>query len=486
MDRKRKTTVHAHSRKHPTKPGKKVPVKEHSRTLQILTKTAQRSQQGPKGTVGGRGTVGDFLFETGYTRPGEGDLGEWKSGTDLIERLNAEAKKEGREPVFEKISGTMYFAQDGGNTGQSRVIWRSGKRAKYFDVQTDKFGRVTLDLAAERLMDIADGDRDGRWRNPIVDFLTTANVRTASSSKKKEDRGRMYKWWRHPNESDVKGLDVAESDLHAILPKSKNKKRKRHIIISGGTDNQRKAVMGAIENAFTIKEKKLLAGTLIKIAPTRKPNVAGYYYQRRDPRTQEFIGAPLIVIEPRYANEEDLVAVHECIHNLREHDHSRKGALKATKTYKGKDKDLEESMTEAETRSRQKPFQPGRGAGYYQYVKDRKGKTDGELELEDRIIINNIDLKKHKVEMRNKRGKRAISATRKKFPKTNLARVSIEGETEAINSYYTAERDDGIQVNIHTHQPQGGKAADKKEQAQLKKEFREVHEWRDGKKVKVR
>ncbi len=158
----------------------------------------------------------------------------------------------------------------------------------------------------------------------------------------------------------------------------------------------------------------------------------------------------------------------------------------AFNSYKGRDRDLEESMTEAETRSRQKPFIPGRGAGYYQYVQGRGSKSDAELETEDRILINTIDLEKHKLETRNKRGKRAQSAVRKNFPKTNLARVRMKGDAEAVDSFYTAEREDGVKVNIHTRQMNGGKAADQIEQNVLEKEFARVSEWRDGRKVRLK
>ncbi len=467
--------VRRHTRRHPKTPGKIISVKQHWRKMWPRTNPAT------KATVVGGGEM-DKQFQTGYFRPGEGMTHLAQAPKEVLEGLGGQIEQLGRTTYtvtfFDKTEGRWMTAV-GLRTGTVK-----GKPWTYFRVPTDKHGRVPEGLAAERLFDVLDGSRTGGHRNPLVDFAVTANVRSSLISKKGKNRLETYRWWIYPNESDVKGLDVAESEIKELLPKSKGNKRKRHIVISGGTKEHRLAVASAVSNGFTVKEKRILAGTLIKIGPT-PPQVAGYYRQLRDAYGKP-LGAPLIVISPRFANERDLVAVHECIHMLREHDTSRKGALKHTKTYQGRDKDLEESMTEAETRSRQKPFIPGRGAGYYQYVQGRGSKSDAKLETEDRIVINTIDLEKHKLETRNKRGKRAQSAVRKNFPKTNLARVKIEGDAEAVDSFYTAEREDGVKVNIHTRQMKGGKAADQIEQKVLKKEFARVSEWRDGRKVRLK
>ncbi len=478
MTRNRNTTskVRRHTRRHPKTPGKIISVKQHWRKMWPKTKPAA-----PKATVIGPDRALDKQFKTGYFRPGETLLHLQQGPSEVLQGMG-KLEKVGRNAYT-----VTFFDETEGRWMTAVGIQTNTKKNKpwtYFRVPTDKHGRIPPGLAAERLIDEMDGSRKKNHRSSAVDFAITANVRSSLVSKEAKNRLNTYKWWLYPNETDVKGMDVAESDLREILPKSKGNKRKRHIIISGGSKEQRLSIASAVSNAFTVKEKQILAGTLIKVEPT-PPRVAGYYLQSRDaygkPR-----GAPMIVISPKFANERDLVAVHECIHMLREHDSSRKGALTHTKTYRGRDKDLEESMTEAETRSRQKPFIPGRGAGYYQYVQGRGLKSDAKLETEDRIVINTIDLEKHKLETRNKRGKRAQSAVRKNFPKTNLARVKIEGDAEAVDSFYTAERKDGVKVNIHTRQVKGGKAADLIEQKALKKEFAKVSEWRDGRKVKLK
>jgi len=361
-------------------------------------------------------------------------------------------------------------------------IRRKGKWFHFFIPKTDVHGRIPLPMAAERLIDVADGDREGRTRRVSVDFLETAKIRAQIKSNNPRHRAQVYRWWLHPNESDIRELDDQHSDLYAILGKGRGK-RKRHIILMGGTEQQREDLKKHIDQAFTVKEKKLLAGTLIKIEPAGF-GCAGWYSQSRDPNTGELYGAPVICIDPQYTDESGVV-VHEVIHNLRDHDKSRKGGLKHVKNYRRpRDRDLEESMTEAETRSRQRPFQP-ESAGYYGFIKDKEGKSQEELQTEDRITINAIDLKKHTPELKNKKGKRAINATRKNYPKTHIARMKMKGEAEAVDSFYEAEKRDGIVTHIHTRQPRGSKALDRAEQREIKQGAKALYEWRDGKKVRI-
>jgi len=318
------TDVRRHKRSHPTKK-KEVRVRKHTRHLKGSRSSTggQPPAQAAKAAAAiadVKGTVGDSAFETGYSRPATGE------STDIHPSDPSWKAVLTGEP--EQLNPRMWAGYNK-KTGKT-VIWiRSGKgRWDIHKIKTDRDGRIPKEIAAERLMDVADGDREGRWRNPLVDFATTAKVRTALSSKKKEDRANAYRWFIHPNESDAKGLDVAENDLHEILPKGKGK-RKRHIILSGGTEAQRKAVMNAIDNGFTVKEKKVLAGTLIRIKPTGKPNVAGYYYQRTD-FSGKPLGAPTIVVEPQYATDEDLVVVDEA-HHLTAREYGSK--IDRTKNY---------------------------------------------------------------------------------------------------------------------------------------------------------
>ena len=470
----KEVNVRKHKRTHPKDQHKRVNVRRHNRKIRHLPvfDDQQANLMAGKAPSTAENWGDGFGVMSAYKRPVVVYVGEWK---DIREDLDQH---------YDKLNNSMYatYTETGlpGLPGEGTVvIWRDGKKARATLIPTDKKGRVSEPIAAERLMDEADGDRGGRYRNVMVDFSETAKVQSDLKSMDKKERAQVYRWFVHPNESDVKGLDNKFSDLKEIL--SRGKSKKRHIIIAGGTKEERENIAKHIDQAFTIKEKKVLAGTLIKIAPAGR-GVAGYYSQRRDWNGKP-VGAATICIDPDYTDESGVI-VHECIHALREHDKSRKGGMKHVTTYIGKDKDLEESMTEAETRSRQKPFQT-ESAGYYGYVKSVDGKSKGEMQTEDRVTINDIDLKKHTPKERNKRGKRAISATRKNYPKTHISKLKMAGDAEAIDSFYEAEKQDGSKELIQTYQPRGGKKADAAEKKALKRDSKVLYEWRDGKKVRV-
>jgi len=472
----REVNVRKHDRTHPKDHNRKVNVKRHQRKLRHLPVFDEQRVNLMAGEVPGSGTEnwGDgYGVMSAYKRPIVVYVGEWK---DIKEDL---------EIHYEKLNNMMYatYTETGlpGLPGEGTVvIWRDGKKARATLIPTDKKGRVSEPIAAERLMDEADGDRGGRYRNVMVDFSETARVQADLTYTDKKERAKAYRWFVHPNESDVKGLDNKFSDLREIV--SRGRSKKRHIIIAGGTKQERQNIANHIDKAFTVKEKKILAGTLIKISPAGR-GVAGYYSQRRDWNGKP-VGAPTICIDPDYTDESGVI-VHECIHALREHDTSRKGGLKHVKDYIGKDKDMEESMTEAETRSRQKPFEP-ETAGYYGYVKATEGKSKSDMQTEDRITINQIDLKKYTARERNKRGKRAIKATRKNYPKTHISKMKMAGNAEAVDSFYEAEKHDGTKESVQTYQPKGGKKADAAEQKALKRDVKVLYEWKDGKKVRVK
>ena len=63
-------------------------------------------------------------------------------------------------------------------------------------------------------------------------------------------------------------------------------------------------------------------------------------------------------------------------------------------------------------------------------MKTPEGKSKADLQTEDRITINQIDLKKHTARERNKRGKRAISSTRKNYPKTHISKMKMAGDAD--------------------------------------------------------
>jgi len=420
--------------------------------------------------------------------------------TPISDDRAALMKRDGKAVIL----NNKMFAVGGGGYGNTycSVYVNSGKQGwGFYHVPVDAKGRVPLNVAAERLMDIADGDRGGRHRNVMIDFGETAKIQADVRSTKKEERAKAFRWYIHPNESDIKQLDTHHADLRQIL--SGKGKRKKHIVIVGGSEEQRKAVGDHIQKAFTIKEKKILAGTLFKIQ-NAGAGIAGYYSQPRDFEGNA-TGAPVICIDPTYAKKEETgVVVHECIHALRDHDKERWGGLKHVKKYRGKDKDLEESMTEAETRSRQKPYH-SEDAGYYPYVPDPDHKGKHRLQDEDRITINAIQVdklrkkkKKYKgksdieiIRDESKKGKRATGAVRKNYPKTNIAKMDMVGGVEAVDSFYEYEKQGKPgqkkgKVSVQTLQPKASSKDEAQEKAALAADSDKLYEWQDGKKVRVK
>lgn len=384
-------------------------------------------------------------------------------------------------------------------THTTTVLWRKGNGKYYYvDIPTDKSGRIPERVAAARLLDTFDGDREKHHRSVFMDVGINANRRWD-----KQDKPNTYRWYLHPNESDIKFTDDRNTKIMEIL--KQNKRGKRSILLSGGTEQQRNAVGKAIEKNFTVAEKRIIAGNLITIGHT-PPGVAGYYSQQTD-QYHNPIGCAEIRINSSYASENDSsVVIHECIHLLRDHDTKRDPHLRAVKHYRGRDADLEESMTEAETVSRERPMHKHEsGTGYYQYIEkktpDGKYKPAGELVMDDRVVINASALKKSeyndltpeekkKVITRGKKGKSSQKAVLKHYPETNISKLKNKGDAEAIDSYYKIEnrkgQPDAKAVHVQTYAPEGNIKQERKEDAAMKKSGDSVSKWNDKKLTKIK
>jgi hypothetical protein len=158
--------------------------------------------------------------------------------------------------------------------------------------------------------------------------------------------------------------------------------------------------------------------------------------------------------------------------------------MRAVKKYRGRDADLEESMTEAETVSRQKPLTKDKSVqGYYHFVKKTQDKNTGDIIVEDRITVNKP---KDKDNFRNKgkKGKSCQKAVQKNYPEMNISHMKMKGDAEAIDSYYHLENRKGYEEHVQTYQPSGG--SDKTEDASMKKAAPVVKKWDDGKEKRLK
>lgn len=349
-----------------------------------------------------------------------------------------------------------------------------------FNVPTDKSGKIPERVACARLLDTFDGDRQHHFRSVMMDVGINAEHRYDVSDK--EHRADIYRWYIYPNESDIVFIDDKQTKILEILKETKT--GRRTVLISGGTEEQRNALAESIENNFTIAEKRIIAGNMITIGNT-PVGVAGYYSQQTD-SSRHPIGCAEIRINSSYATKEGSdVVIHECIHLLRDHDEKRDPHLRATKAYIGRDADLEESMTEAETVSRQKPLTKDKsGTGYYRYVKTTQDKTTSEIIKDDRIIVNNLT--EDNFREIGKKGKSCQKAVLTKYPDMNISKLKYKGDVEAIDSYYKLENRKGKpDVHIQTYAPNQTDKGEKKEDELMKKSAPIVKEWKDKKLVKI-
>tara|TARA_Y100000310_G_scaffold333740_1_gene411902 strand:- start:2468 stop:3754 length:1287 start_codon:yes stop_codon:yes gene_type:complete len=383
-----------------------------------------------------------------YFRPG---LDEVRSKV-VIDELNAIKKDR------EKLAGNMWLIgtrKRAGSRGfETNVHIQSGKKHFIASFPTDGNGVIPPTVMAERIMDLADGDRGGKERNVFVDVAVTAK-----SLHKPEDKAKSYLWYLYPNEGDIKGVDDANTKLVTILP-STSKARRRSVMLIGGTSSQRDSLAKVLSKNFTKKEQEVLAGVLFHIEPIDQ-GAAGMYQRAR------VIGAggsmAVITVDPHYANDEGAnVIVHEAIHALRDKDVTRLRDLQRKgETLVGTDKDLEESLTEAETVGRENPLKShefaSRGGGYYPRLGDKVkgGRTTQEVVIDDRIKLTRP---KDKLDFYDsgKRGKRVQKLLVKTFPDMDISKLRLHGKAEAIDTYWEMQNKRGQVINTHVYKP-GGK-----------------------------
>lgn len=301
--------------------------------------------------------IGTGNIISGYVRPG------------LKELTKAEFEAAQKQKDCKQLSLNMWSFEISKNPrvkGAYITPVMVRRLGKYYltIISTDKNGLVPQLTMAERLMDVESGDRGGHMRNVMIDCSVDA-LKVVSET----DKAKVYYWYIYPNETDVKYIDDSHTKLVEILKSGKNGTgRSSRILITGGTAAQRDAIAKSLSENFTVREKYLINNCLIEIVSDSKP-FAGCFSGQSDSKGNP-IGTPRIQITESHTAEADVV-VHEAIHALREFDVKRDTKLRAVKHYSGKDADLEESLTEAETTGRETPFKRGDNykAGYYHYLK---------------------------------------------------------------------------------------------------------------------
>lgn len=386
------------------------------------------------------------------------------------------------DPRSQEIAPNMWliksFKPRGSKNHISTVIVKDKKGFYFFTLPTNKNGEIPQVIMAERLMDVESGDREGRIRNVMIDINNKAD--TVCTPK---ELAQSYQWYLHPNESDVAKIDDPNTIIVTLLTKKGNKKPAR-AIITGGTEAQRNHLAQDLINNFTIAERRVIDNCIISIENVRG-KYAGCFIGQTDAEGKP-LGVPKIVISEKYATNGDVI-IHEAIHALRQFDGSRDARLKAVKHYWGKDVDLEESLTEAETVIREKPFtkheQP---TGYYHYIKV-PDKTQGQIIISDRVTVTE---KQHTDPKGGLKGKRAQKKLLLKYPATYISHLKMKGAVEAIDSFYEIPntKNDGLPgsgsiTHVQVYNPKGNLATAASVTRDIRKLPATSFEYRDGKKV---
>jgi 8-oxo-dGTP pyrophosphatase MutT (NUDIX family) len=375
-----------------------------------------------------------------------------------------------------KISQNVYVLR----TEKSRILPKTymtdvvfHKMGKYFiaNIPTDKNGNISQLNMAERLLDTDSGDRTGHMRNVMIDCSVDA-LKVATL----KEKAQIYNWWIYPNESDVEKIDDSKTMIAEILGKGTKWGRMKCLIV-GGTQDQREKIAKDITANFTIREKRIINNCLIEIAPSNR-SYAGCFQGTTD-SAGNIMGTPKIVVTDPYVKNSDVI-IHESVHALRQFDQSRDKRLQAVKHYWGRDHDLEESLTEAETTGRQKPFEKGDNykAGYYHHIRI-PGKSSGELVKEDRITLTGSFEKA-------KKGKRVQKSVIVKFPMMNISKLKMKGDAEAVDTFYELDRKVAggktVTSHIQLFKPDATTKDDRAQDRALDAETSgEIREWKDGK-----
>jgi len=365
-------------------------------------------------------------------------------------------------------------------------------RMYYDNIIVDRKGNIPELQGILRMIDVESGGDRGK-RNVLIDLGQTAEKVYA------QDEKGNWKWYMNPNKSDIEHIDTDYSQYAKTYDKIKDSKQfkaGKGIVLMARTPEEEKDMRERIAKAFTKKEQKEMGLVFISVTHTPR-GIAGRYYPDANPKQ--------VQVDPDFVDTSD-VLIHELVHHHRNVSESRTGALKHIKRWDGEDRDLEESTTEAETLAREKPFDKSK-AGYYGSLKHVKGVEKTRAEFKDRKRFSGYDTtsvrkrfgkldmtddgkleiserNRAKLSKKNIRGKRAINKVNREYPESEISRLKIKGRVEAIDTFHEYEDEAGkTRMKIQSYNPKAKKVKAPEVKGLKKKN---MYEWKDGKKVKVR
>ena len=413
-----------------------------------------------------------------YYRPITLDIEDSKQYTQDIKNLGWEHIGSG---VYRNISKNKNSP-----TGYEMEVFSSKVSKNHSHIICEKNGAIPEKQAILRLMDVESGGDHGR-RNLLRDLSETAILKFDKNDPK------AWKWYLKPNKSDLIKVDTTEQEFMKSIEGLKTKgekKSQRGIVILARSKEEEEDLRKRISKSFTQKEQKEMGLVFVNVAKTSSRGSAGEYWYTANP--------PQIFIDPNYVTSH--VLTHELTHHHRAVSPQRKGALAHIGEYEGKDRDLEEAITEAESMTREKPFDaPTSGAGYYGGI-DKPKIEQARSQMKDRKILTKYSEKKHgelekfdsqikstkenieKMSKKNIIGVRAIKTVKKDFPKTDISKLKIKGKTEAVDTFWQYEKGEE-KAKIHVYNPE---MKEFKEPVTNYLKDAELYEWKDGVKVRVK
>lgn len=285
-----------------------------------------------------------------------------------------------------------------------------GKRR--YNIPVDEKGNVPYDRLVTRFLDQKKGTKDNQnRRSTAIDIDTTAKKQISIKNKNKIKPEDIKEWWAHPNKSDIIGIDDEHNKVFdtAGATRRSSKKYQRKIGIVNATEEESKMIRKTLDSNFTAAELKTMTenGGITYESANLPGSTSGVYYA----------GTSNIEFDRQKRGMSPTTITHETTHKLRYDDPSRKGILRSVahkKVWNSADVDMEEAVTEAETRTRLSPYgKPVRG--YYSFL---KGDPEKLMDEDRKLFVG-----KNGPDSRGLKGKRATASVEKNFDKSNIRKL---------------------------------------------------------------
>lgn len=284
------------------------------------------------------------------------------------------------------------------------------------EIPIDKKGNVPESAIAAHFLNTTKGDRNGRQRNTTIDQGTNAKVVI------KPDKNGMFKpediakWWEHPNEYDIEGIDTVGADPFRVIGVSRKSSAAHHkkIAVFAPTDGDLAQIRKSLDNAFTVRELKSMVeerGLTIEVDPDIKD--LGYYDYSND------------IIKLHLSSIRSGTTIHEAVHRLRETDKTRNSTAAKTRIpiFTNEDRNLEEAATTAETFIRLDPAADPDYISYYSYLPNPKAAIESDRK------------KFHGESGKPLKGKRAVASLEKNFENSDIGDLKHKGSKRTAKNY---------------------------------------------------